>query len=173
MTYGTAGREEARVAVGGPLIEGLLGGGVGYAFSRNDGTWENALPGVSDRYAEVGGRESRNLSASISFTPTEALDIELSYVKGEREAEFAGSWNVAANDPQDRLNCGPTVLVLGMANSPRYICGELSPNLLTYASPTSTHPAGILQTETPATEAEMDLLTARIGSMITAGLVFN
>ncbi len=173
VTYGTAGREEARVAVGGPLLDGRLGARIGYAFSRHDGTWDNELPGVSDRYAEVGGRESRNLSASLVFTPTEALDLELSYVKGEREAEVAGSWNVAANDPQNRLNCGPAVLVAGMVNSPRYICGELSPDPLTYASAASTRPAGILQNETPGTEAEMDLLTARLGWKLSESLAFN
>jgi iron complex outermembrane recepter protein len=173
VTYGNAGREEARIAVGGPLLDGKLGARVGYAFSRNDGTWDNGMPGVSDRYAEVGGRESRNLSASIVFTPTDALDLELSYVKGEREADVAGSWNVAANDPQNRLNCGPTVLVSGMANSPRYICGELNTNPLAYASAASTRPAGILQTETPATEAEMDLITARLNWKIAEGLAAN
>jgi iron complex outermembrane receptor protein len=173
VTIGTHGREEYRLAAGGPLIADRLGLRVGYARSSTDGTWDNGVPNVSARYREVGGRESENLSASLVFTPTDSLEFELSYLDAQREAEIAGSFVIAANDPQTRLNCGPQVVVLGMANSPRYVCGELNPNPLAYATAASTRIPGVLQNETPGTVAEMQMLRARIGWDITDSLYAN
>jgi len=63
---------EASLSLRGPLIDGVLGGGITARYYENDGAFQNTFDNTP-----IGKQRSRSLSGVLSFTPTEALDIRL------------------------------------------------------------------------------------------------
>ena len=117
VTFTDDEEQEISLAVRGPIIDGLLSGGLSYRNYELNGAWTNAFDG-----SDIGVQSSESVSGVLMFTPTEKLDIRL-----------RGYYN-ALDDGQPALfhqsalenNCfednGSFYGGLG-----RYFCGEVLP----------------------------------------------
>lgn len=183
LTGGNGGRFDVKVAAGGPLVEDKLGLRASYARTKYDGRWRNNFPNVAGTSAErVGGHKNESYSVVASFTPVEELKIDATYLKTKREAEIRASFGVAANDPQVQLNCGPFLNTTAFnaagipqttANSPRYICGEISENPLTYFKPGAPRVAGVSIAPSPPTTTDSDFYRIAASYDVTDDIAVN
>lgn len=107
VTLGDYDRQEVKLAVGGPIIDGILGGRVFYGNSSYGGSIENTYPGISGDFDHFGGYEREAYSGILEFTPTDYLTFEGFYQHYERDEEqrayYAisctdGEWNCNADD---------------------------------------------------------------------------
>jgi iron complex outermembrane receptor protein len=170
-TVGTDGRIDVSAAAGGPVIPGKAGLRVAYARNEFDGTWKNNYPGIKGAYEKLGGSKTENWSVTGTLTPVENLNVEVTYLQARRKQEPQGAYSVAANDPQFRLNCGPTVNAafvnaagqsVTVPNSPRYICGEIPFDPLTFRTAASTRLPGIVEPKTSGTISNVDFFRAKL-----------
>ena len=159
LTTGTDGRLDYKAAVGGPLVEGLMGVRAYYGHTEFDGTWENEFPGLTGDQKLMGNRDNDTYSLMAVITPSDAVSIELSYMRVERAIGNRAGWNVNSGDAQNTGNCGP--VVPGTARL-RFICGEIALSPAPYQTAASTRPAGatVLAIPTPGFRNETDFYRA-------------
>lgn len=108
---------EVSASVRGPLIDGLLGGGLTGRYYERGGPFKNAYDG-----SDIGEQESKSISGVLEFTPTDDLRLRArAYYEEMEDGQIAMfSQDASAN------NCfednGSLYQGLG-----RYYCGELKP----------------------------------------------
>ena len=143
-TVGDYDRLEYKVGVGGPIIDGLLGGRVFYGKSEYGGSIENTFPGDLGDFERFGGYDREAYSGKLVFTPTDALTFEGYYQHYERDEEqrayyaFSGTdgeWNANAENGtwfQGTLPSDPADLLSGAnPNRPDGLFSVPQPNLVT------------------------------------------
>jgi iron complex outermembrane receptor protein len=181
-TVGTDGRFDISAAAGGPVIPDKAGIRVAYARNKFDGTWKNNYPGITGAAEKLGGNKTENWSVTGVLTPFERLTIEATYLQARRDQEVQGGYSVAANDPQNRLNCGPLVnasfvnangQTVVVPNSPRFICGELAADAAPYQTALSTRLPGIIEPETSGTMSNIDFFRTRLAFEVTEDITAN
>ena len=159
LTAGTDGRLDYKLAVGGPLVEGVMGVRAYYGHTEFDGTWENEYPGLTGDQKLMGNRDNDTYSLMALITPSDAVSIELSYMHVEREIGNRPGWSVNSGDAQNSGNCGP---VVPGSTRLRFICGEIALSPAPYQTSASTRPAGlnVLAIPTPGFKNETDFYRA-------------
>ena len=157
VTAGTDGRLDYKAAFGGPLIEGKLGLRGYYGHSEFDGTWKNEFPGLSSKDKRLGWNDNQTYSLVAVATPTDALSVELSYMRVERQVGNRAGWSINSGDVQTAGNCGT---FSGTSTRRNFVCGEISTDPNTYRTAASTRPAGAinLAIATPGFINETDYL---------------
>ncbi len=183
LTFGTANRRDISAAIGGQLPGGKFGMRAAYARNSFDGTWDNSYPGSSGDLSDLGGSETENWSVTAVLKPVERVSLEATFLRTERKQEIQGNYSVAANDPQNRLDCGPFVTatfvnaagqsVVNPMNSPRFICGEIPLDPSKYQTALSTRPAGIIEPVTPGVVSEINFTRAQLHVDFTDSVALN
>ena len=69
-TVGDYGKENLRAAISGPLIDGILKGGISASYDKFDGTYHD---NISDQNAN--GYKKEDILANLDLTPNEHLEI--------------------------------------------------------------------------------------------------
>ena len=100
-TLGSDDREDLSIAVGGPIVKGLLAARVFAASSEYDGHTDNDHPFArqgpqGSSMDKVGGWEDEVVSAAVSFTPSDSVTIHASYYRNEMMREPLGSYSLSA-----------------------------------------------------------------------------
>lgn len=169
VTVGTDGRLDYELTVGGPVIDGVLGLRAYYGHSEFDGTWRNEYPGLTASQARMGNRDNDSFSLLAAITPSESVDIELSYMRVERQVGNRAGWNISTGDAQNTGNCGPAV---APSTRLRYICGELPFSPQAFQTAASTRPRGAitLNIPTPGFVNETDFYRADINVELSDAL---
>ena len=90
---GSDGFLEYGGSVEGALVEGVLTGRISGVYKENDDYTENAFPGV-DGY---GSQENTNVRGTLSFTPTDRLQADLTFDHSNVEGDSSAWQGVAAN----------------------------------------------------------------------------
>jgi iron complex outermembrane receptor protein len=95
-TVGSDSRYEAKLLASGPLTD-TLRGRIALSSNSFDGSWENAAePGGG-----LGGYKTKNLSAVLDWTPSEAFSARLFGYRTEDLRDSSPAFLILAN------NCGP------------------------------------------------------------------
>jgi outer membrane receptor protein involved in Fe transport len=121
------GQEEISGSIRGPIIEGILAGGItGRSYERG-GTQDNIYDGT-----EVGQQESQSVSGVLYFTPTEDLDIR---VRSRWSSLDDDQIRLFLTQPGDNNCFGPDIGGTYTTtpnnnggfdnNDSRYFCGEI------------------------------------------------
>lgn len=175
LTVGNFGKVTAKLGVGAYLVPDVLGIRIWGSGDRFSGSWRNGFPGATGRDARAGGYKNTGYGGTLIFKPFDRLTLEGKYLKLDREAETSASYVVQATRNQVQLNCGPNATP-GVFRSPAplgplFICGDLTPNPLDFASALSTRPADpvILQPQ-QGTIANTELISAKAAFEVTDGL---
>ncbi len=91
-----------RVSV--PVIENKLGVTVAAYYQHQAGFVDSVDPATGNvLFEDINGGEAIGYSADVLFTPTEALEVRLKYVKQENEADFLSNVNLAGADTDEGL----------------------------------------------------------------------
>lgn len=72
-TAGSHGRLAASGAISGPIVEGLVSARAAVGVDNFDGTWSDPVNGV-----ELGGYEKMSAQGALTFTPSPAIELNLS-----------------------------------------------------------------------------------------------
>ena len=123
---GEYGTQQVRADVNGPIIPGVLRGGVAVNFDNSDGPYQDPITNV-----RAGQVKKQDYKAELDFTPTSELDISAGYYIGR---DHFGQDPIVTATP----NCA----LAGGGN----ICGQYIANPI--RSPTFPRPPA-----TPATTA--------------------
>ncbi|NDB15658.1 MAG: TonB-dependent receptor [Gammaproteobacteria bacterium] len=161
VTFGNEGRLDYEFVLGGPVVDGVLGLRAYYGHSEFDGTWRNEYPGLTGDLALMGNRDNATYSLLATITPSEAVDIELSYMRVDREVGNRAGWNISTGDAQNSGNCGPTV---APSTRLRYVCGTLPLLPQAFQTAASTRPVGAnsINVPTPGFVNETDFYRADV-----------
>lgn len=161
VTFGNEGRLDYEFVLGGPVVDGVLGLRAYYGHSEFDGTWRNEYPGLTGDLALMGNRYNATYSLLATITPSEAVDIELSYMRVDREVGNRAGWNISTGDAQNSGNCGPTV---APSTRLRYVCGTLPLLPQAFQTAASTRPVGAnsINVPTPGFVNETDFYRADV-----------
>jgi iron complex outermembrane recepter protein len=156
-TIGSDGLYEGMAAVQGGVVPGKLRGRVTASYSTFDGT----LPNTIDNRRFGGWDYRKSASASLYFTPTDALDAQLFYYFGAEHTPGSANY-MYAND------CGGlnSPAVPGRARTTlRYKCGELT------AQPLSIGPGTFSKTRSQLAYLQLgyDFGPAKLKSVTSAG----
>jgi iron complex outermembrane receptor protein len=98
LGYGDFDQRRAEGAIGGALVDGVMGR-LSVGYTENDGWTENRLAGVQD----YNGTDAIAARAQLLFQPSEDLDILLSGNYSDNEAAV-GAWQHQATRPSDDGN---------------------------------------------------------------------
>jgi iron complex outermembrane recepter protein len=96
-TIGDNSRYEARGTVSGPITD-TLRARAAVSYSKYDGSWDNQ----ADSSGGIGGFETKNVSVTADWKPTEAFTARLFGYRTEDVRDSAAAYVVSA------YNCGPT-----------------------------------------------------------------
>jgi iron complex outermembrane recepter protein len=169
-TYGSAGRQEIKLGLGGPIIPDILMGRVFLASSSYDGTWTNNTPGSQGDTEEFGGHERRAWSAALKFTPTDYLTFDLFYQKNEREEEIRPFYTLDGNFVEDRLNCGPISAATGR---PSLFCGTFPVSTTGVRTGVGARPADPFSAGMPPTLSNVEIMRFGATWDVTESLSVN
>ena len=168
LTTGTDGRLDYKLALGGPLVDGVLGVRAYFGHSEFDGTWKNEYPGLTGDQKLLGNRDDETYSLMAVITPSDAVSIELSYMHVDRDDGMKPGWNVNSGDAQNSGNCGP--IVPGSTRL-RYICGEIALSPVSYQTAASTRGTGnVINIPVPGFRNETDFYRADVGIEVSDAL---
>ncbi|NCW21691.1 MAG: hypothetical protein EB102_08620 [Gammaproteobacteria bacterium] len=95
-TLGSDNRQEARVVLSGPLSE-TLRGRIAASYNKSDGSWRNN----AEPNAGLGGYDTKNVSASLDWKPTDAFMAKLFAYHTDDLRDSSAAYIIPA------LNCGP------------------------------------------------------------------
>jgi iron complex outermembrane receptor protein len=146
VTVGNEGRLDYEFVVGGPVVDGVLGLRAYYGHSEFDGTWRNEYPGLTGDQRLMGNRDNDAYSLLATITPSDAVNIELSYMRVDRKVGNRAGWNISTGDAQNSGNCGPTV---APSTRLRYVCGTLPFSPTAFQTAASTRPKGAITINVP------------------------
>jgi iron complex outermembrane receptor protein len=156
VTVGDAQRS-AQVAVGGPIVDGLLYGRIFVAKSQYDGTWDNNLPGATGVYKKFGANRRDAISGALKFTPTDNFKAGVYYTEVNRTEYLKPYYEVDGTFTEDKLNCGPNNATTGR---PSLFCGTLPTNPDSLRSGVGSRPEGLFAAEEPPAISKTRLLRA-------------
>jgi iron complex outermembrane recepter protein len=111
----------------GPIISDKLSGGVTARYYKFDGQWKNQLTGKT-----IGDEETKSISASLNFTPTENTELR---VRVQHNEDRDGTRPLFFQSGADN-NCFPGTRSLGSYsttstnNTNQWYCGEVKPGLI-------------------------------------------
>jgi iron complex outermembrane receptor protein len=166
---GTVGADdlvEVSGSVSGPIIPGQLGLLVAAGYSEFNGTWENNHPlaaqgtGTKDN---LGGHTKDSLLVAASFTPVDAISIDLAYSRLDLEVEHQPAYTIStagAGALVNSTNCSP---VLGVN---RFFCGEI-PATPTLVPGETRRPGLVVDPRATAQVGVTNVFSAKIGWDIT------
>ena len=147
-TLGDYGRQEVKLGVGGPIIDGVLGGRVFYGNSQYGGSIENTYPGISGDFDHFGGYDREAFSGMLVFTPTDNLTFEGFYQHYEREEEQRAYYAISCTDGEWNCNAENGTWFEGMLPADHT-------ELLSGANP--DRPSGLFSVPQPNLTTETDL----------------
>jgi iron complex outermembrane receptor protein len=153
-TAGTADKS-AQVAVGGPIIDGVLAGRLFVAKSSYDGTWNNNLPGVSGKNKKFGASERDAWSGALKFTPTDKLTVNGYYSEVNRTEYLRPYYEVDVTFVEDRTNCGVPSAVNPQGSM---FCGTLPVSPASLRSGVGSPPSGLFASEQPPAVSSTKLI---------------
>ena len=147
-TLGDYDRQEVKIGVGGPIIDGVLGGRVFYGNSQYGGSIENTYPGVSGDFDHFGGYDREAYSGILVFTPTDNLTFEGFYQHYERDEEQRAYYAISGTDGEWALNANDGTWFNGtLPNSPDPLLSGANPD----------RPAGLFSVPQPNLITETDI----------------
>ena len=146
VTLGNDGRRDVELVAGGPVIDGVLGLRAYYGHSEFDGTWRNDYPGLTGDQRLTGNRDNNTYSVLATITPSDAINIDLSYMRVERQVGNRAGWSISTGDAQNSGNCGPAV---GTSTRLRYVCGTLPFSPQAFQTSASTRPKDAITVAIP------------------------
>lgn len=111
------GQYEVAASARGPLIDGILGGGISARYYERDGVFDNDFDGD-----KLGEQESQSISGMLEYTPTENLRIRGRAYWAELEDGQPGLFSQSASENNCYEDNGSLYQGLG-----RYYCGTLKP----------------------------------------------
>jgi iron complex outermembrane receptor protein len=107
-TVGTDERYEAKLILSGPFTD-TFAGRLAVSYNEFDGSWENA----AERGNNIGGYETKNVSGTLEWKPTEEFTARLFGFYTDDYREQGAAYFASAN------NCGPPGRPLSA------VCGEI------------------------------------------------
>jgi outer membrane receptor protein involved in Fe transport len=111
----------------GPIVADKLSGGVTARYYKFDGQWKNQLTGKT-----IGDEETKSISASLNFTPTDNTELRL---RVQHNEDRDGTRPLFFQSGADN-NCFPGTRSLGSYsttstdNTNQWYCGEVKPGLV-------------------------------------------
>jgi len=124
MRFGQDGDFEITGGVDGPLVEGVLDGGLSARYYSFDGEYTNIVTGET-----VGDEQTRALSGSLRWTPHEDLTIS-TRLNLQNDDDGTRAFFL---QPSESNNCFPGTRsnalwnsVTGSTNQNQYFCGEIN-----------------------------------------------
>lgn len=159
LTFGTYGRKEVQVGVGGAIIDGLLSARVYGGKTLYGGSWKNNAPGSLGDLKRFGGYDRDAFSGTLHFTPSDRLTIDLFYQRNHREEELRPYYTLDGTFTEDRLNCGPVNAATGR---PSLLCGKFPVNPSEYRSGVGNRPAEPFSVDQPKTVTTTQIARATV-----------
>lgn len=169
-TFGTYGRKELQVGVGGPIIDGVLGARLYVGKSMYGGSWRNNLPTGAGDLSRFGGYDREAFSGKLVFTPLDGLKITASYQQTSRKEELRPYYTLDGTFVEDKLNCGPVNVATGR---PSLFCGQFPTDPAAFRSGTGNRPAGLFSVEQPATITKTEVASVALGYELSDAIQFN
>ena len=145
-TVGAYGQRELQVAVGGPIIPGILAMRAYGGTADFNGSWKNNYPGVNKKFSRLGGYNRQSWSVSGLFTPVEQFSLEVAYQNVRRDEEIRPYYTIDGNLVEDRYNCAT---VIAPQTQGSLWCGDLPSNPDARRSGVGSPPKGVLAVPQP------------------------
>jgi outer membrane receptor protein involved in Fe transport len=123
MRMGEDGEFEVSGGISGPLVEGVLGGGLNARYYSFDGEYTNLVTGE-----KVGDEDTNVVSGTLSWTPTGDLTIR-TLVSLQKDDDGTRPFFL---QPSEMNNCYPgsrsnaSWTQTGSTNNNQYYCGEIN-----------------------------------------------
>ncbi|MEZ5565240.1 MAG: TonB-dependent receptor [Gammaproteobacteria bacterium] len=124
MRYGQDGDFEVSGRLNGPLIPGVLGGGISARYYSFDGEYTNTVTGKT-----VGDEQSKTFNAALEWTPHEDVRVNLR-LDSQNDRDGTRAFFL---QPSESNNCFPGTRsnatwnsVSGSTNQNQYFCGEIT-----------------------------------------------